>query len=491
MRKGWLSSAGWRIFRLSKPARAGASASKLPGGSPLNEGNLLRLTIELTFFLGVSSFLAFLVGAIIVYADLRHFRRVDLLNPGLTFLGFYVLYNFLIFLDPEAATMLGASDYAALGMWGLLGILLGTCVAYSFNRFGRVVSSPIVPPDRLLFSSLALTLFAGVLIILMYGRNVGLSELLSGDHYARNKAAGGVLSGAFYLLPLGAGFSIASLLKSRGLFRFWHLTLIIAGLGSLFYLSSSRGQIFQSFFLAMYVFHYNVRRISKKILLGGVSILLVLMAVLGIIRSRIDRSAAEIAEVMTGERIGQFFLLQNLEPYKCGVRAAELVADGPPDGFYLLGGSYLYFIPYLFPQKMALLPRPVKLEEWYANTYTPDIAEIGGGWGFYPLVEAYFNFGEIGCFFPFFLFSFVINRLHLRAMRAPSGSILRMMDCMLAGVLIESMRVSFAGFFKNYVFVFMLSGYLLLRFCVSRMRKKEIPAWGAEQSIKPEARECP
>ena len=436
------------------------------------------LTFELALYLGSSALLALAASVTIVWRDLRRHGRIDLLNPGLGFLAYYVFYNFLVLMDPDARARAGAPNYAFVAMLGLFGVLLGTSAAHAVGRRSyEGIQSPIVPLKTLVRASLGLTLLAVGLILFMYTRTIGLAALVAGSHYERYSAAGGLLSGAFHLLPMGAGFAIAGLLRSKGLLRFGHVLVIAASLVILFYLSSSRGQILMACLLALFLVHYNIRRVPNKAVLVSAVAIWVLVAGLGIIRANINKPLASAAREVTPERIGSSFLLERTEPYQYGDRAIELVDDGPPGGTAMLGITYLYFVPHLAPRVLNLFPRPEKLDEWYARTYDPALAAIGGAWGFSPLVESYFNFGAVGCLLPFFIFSFVVNRVHLCAMRTPAGSRLRMIDCVLAAVLIQTMRASFAGFFKNYIFVLMLAGYLLVTFCIIVKRQAASPPW--------------
>jgi hypothetical protein len=218
------------------------------------------------------------------------------------------------------------------------------------------------------------------------------------------------------------------------------------------------------------VFHMCVRRISaKKVLIFG-SALILLMLIAGNVRGRLGQGPSAVVQSVSKEAIIEQLGVRILEPYKCSVNSFELISDGPPGGNYLLGTTFIHFIPYLVPSALSFWERPELIDTWYVKTYASDLAYIGGGLGFSPLVDAYFNFGIIGCFVFFLVFSFALNRLHILAMRTLPFSRLRLIDCLVATTLIMVNRISISGYIKNYLYLFVLGGFLLVSLCLINLR---------------------
>lgn len=437
---------------------------------------------ETNLHLFATTLVSICLYALFFAADRSRSRRIDLLNPGFVLTTLYLLYNFSVFLNPEIRTSAAAADYAFVGLIGLFGIMAGTTLAHTLVWSKKKTSSPVIPQGPLLFWSLTLTALSIAMLFLMFVRNIGLSALLSAGATERYVAGHGILTGFFFLLPVGAGFAIPLLLVRRGLFGYFSLVLVIGAMLLLSYLSSSRGEVLITFVLAFFVFHYCVKRISSKTILAIAFSLVLTMSVMSVVRPHINQGSQRIAEAITMKSVGRRFRLEKFEFYFSGVRDMELVEDGPPDGHYLWGSSFLYFLPSLVPSVLAPpWERPQSLEKWYMWTYDPVGARAGRGWGFSPLVDAYFNFGVAGCFLYFFLFSVVLNCLHILALQTPSFSRLRLLDCLIAATLVWVFRCSVSAYVKNYLFIFTLPGLLLMALCLLRVKRTRILSGQSEQ----------
>jgi len=223
--------------------------------------------------------------------------------------------------------------------------------------------------------------------------------------------------------------------------------------------------------LSLLVYHACIRKISPRLVVAAGAAVFIALIVMGIVRARIGQDAEAIAEVVNQQNIVQQMGITSLEPYKCGVRNIEAIHNGPPDGEYLLGTSLFYFVPYMVPRAVFELQRPVLLDAWYMNAYAPEIAAIGGGLGFSPLVDAYFNLGAAGCLIYGFFAAFLLGRMHVSALNAPAFSRLRLTACLVTTTMIEIHRLSIAGYIKNYLYVFVFAGFLFLTLCLYSQRR--------------------
>jgi len=424
------------------------------------------LDIEGQIFLFVTVLLWSQVCCVILFADYSATRKADLLNPGIVFATLYLFYNNMVFLDSDMRVAPGATQFAYVSMLGLVGILAGTIAAHALPRSSRAARSPVVPQASVLFWGLSLAGLSIAMLLVMFVRNLGLEGLFTADAFERAAATSGVLTGFNLLLPISVGFALPALFQKDRVTQAVVAGGVAAAMGALFLISASRSEILYSALLFLFVYHYCVKRVRNTAILAIGATLLLILIVTGIIRGVSGREMDAVAEAVTVDTIFEQVGIQRLEPYRVGVNSMELVDHGPPEGEFLWGASLLYFVPSLVPRVIADLDRPQFLDAWYIETYAPDIAAKGGGLGFSPLVDAYFNFGAAGGLLVFFVFAYFLNRLHLNALHSPRFSRLRLMDCLLATTFIIVHRISISGYIKIYLYVYLLLGFLFLTWCL-------------------------
>jgi hypothetical protein len=410
-----------------------------------------------------SAIIACMTCFIIVARDYLVDGRADPLNPGLAFLLYFVLYNYVSYARHWDFTIAGAEHYLELARLGLLGIACGSLAAYLIiPGSAKRIESRVVPINAIAVASFITTGLSFLFIVIMYQKNVGLGVLLESEAITRQRAKTGVLTGFFQTLPLSAGICMASLLRVRSRSRYLILGTLIVAFSLFFIVFASRGELLAAFLLCIYLIHYNIRRIRLKTVVLLAVALFAGLQTMSIARAGMKDGPRGMWAKIDGATLTGFLTqLDHLEPHKSIMRGMSLVADGPPAD-YVSGSSYWNTPWQLLPARLSPWERPEMLEKWYVRVYDPNHYARGGGWGFQPLVEAFFNFGPFGCFLFFGALAFIVNILHLQSSRTPAGSVLRFANCMLACVLYEFMRGSFAGIFKSRIF----SGLLPVLFLV-------------------------
>lgn len=223
-----------------------------------------------------------------------------------------------------------------------------------------------------------------------------------------------------------------------------------------------------------FLVHYNIRKIpTVAVPLGAVG-LVVLMVVLGIVRAGHGRSAGSPVELVSVDALRANLNLRELEPYKAIVRGMEVLSDGSLEERGLsLGSTYLFAFEQVIPRAVLPWERHQQIGQWYLDMYAPELARRGGGLNFPPLLEAYANFGWSGCFLAPMIGAFIIQLLHSCATRAPRHTLIVLADCMMATTLCQIHRHPFPAYLKNSLYVFMLSGVLLLLTSV-RLRASKV-----------------
>ena len=432
--------------------------------------------------LGISLLATLIACILILRRDHRAFGRIDPLNPGLAFLAYYVIYNLTVFLIHWDFQAPGAREYAELALLGALGILTGTVVAQAVQPTSAgPVHSRIVPVRPMAGAAFALMVVSLALVLVMYQRRLGLAALLTSPSVTRAETRYGILSGAFQTFPVGAGICIVCLCRLRHRLRFLAALAIAVGVGAFFVLSASRGEALIACLLAVYLYHYNVRRLRWQSVAIFAVVAIAALQVMQLSRAGQHEGVEGMTRIVSDREVVSDFMgdLRRFEPFQCGERGMELVNDGPPDGRMLLGSSYGATVLLLPPGSVSPWRRPENLDRWYVRTYHPEIYDRGGGYGFPPLVEAFFNFGPAGCFFVFGAMALIINLVHLSSCRAPGGSILRFANCLLACVLPEFMRGAFAGIFKSVIAALVIPGILLAWACIRVAGAGDASEWQA------------
>ena len=432
--------------------------------------------------LGTSALATLVACVLILRRDKARTGRIDLLNPGLAFLGYYVVYHFTVYLVHWDFRAPGAREYAELARLGVLGIIAGIVVAQALQPAGAgPLHSRIVPVRPMAGAAFGLMAVSFVLVLVMYQQQLGLAALLSSVSMVRAETKQGVLSGTFQTFPVGAGICIVCLSRLRHWFRFPAMVAIAAGVGGFFLLSASRGEALIACMLALYLYHYNIRPLRWQSVAALAIVAVVALQIMQLSRAKQHEGVEEMARIVSDREIVSDFMadVRYFEPFQCGERGMELVDDGPPNARWLLGSSYAATVTLLPPGSLVPWDRPENLDRWYVRTYFPKVYDRGGGYGFPPLAEAFFNFGPVGCFFVFGAMAFVINLLHLSSCRAPNGSILRFANCLLACVLPDFMRGAFAGIFKSVIAALVIPGILLAWACIRFAGPGQSSQWQA------------
>ena len=384
---------------------------------------------------------------------------IDLLNPGLVFLGLYLIYNYIaFFIDDTRMQKPGSLEYALLAFTGLLGIFFGT--AFGSERvFSRPLSIRILSINKFHRNSFKLLFFSIFIIILMFHMNAGLAVVLTQKAITRQLARSGVLSGAFYLFPVAVAFYCMSLYLRRDKIIIIKILLCMCVTFGLFYLASSRGELLMALILFIYLWHYNVRRFSCKAIGVSFVALLFLMIILGIIRAGAGEGAG--FDKLTRENVVINLNPKLLQPYKAMDRGFAIIDDCYPLDQYRYGTTYVCALEQIIPRFLLPWERHQSTGQWYLENYAPDLAARGGGLNFPPLLEAYMNFSYFGCFLLYSIYAFLINRFHMEAIRSERLSFSVIFNCLVATTLCQIHRHPFAAYFKNSIYLFIFAGCLL------------------------------
>lgn len=232
----------------------------------------------------------------------------------------------------------------------------------------------------------------------------------------------------------------------------WRRLLIVALMlgvfGFLFVVEQRRMALFQLLFAFLVLRHALVRRFSSSVLaLLGLAIVSVGL-VQGLVRGLAERNWGEL-----GALPGYSFNLANTEFGYPTLTIADILARVPDHSDWLGGSSYLDSIAILVPS--ALWPgRPQPLGEYYVSRFYPEYWERGGGFGFSPVAEAFWNGGIVLVVGVFALLGAVAaagDRLLVARLAARPS--LGMAYALLAPFLLMFYRFDSASFLKGALYL--------------------------------------
>lgn len=318
--------------------------------------------------------------------------------------------------------------------WALAGSGAGSAAPRLSYRTSR--------PVALLLIVLGAICFA--LLVEQLGGLERIGELSYADRYLAMRGKGLVRVGVD-LIFLGGIIYYASLGRWAPPWRRWLIvTLLAVAFSVLFLVEQRRMAIFQLLVTFLVLRHTIVRRIPKStvIFLG----LFVLGAGLfqGVYRGLSEPSLSGLSQVSSSA-----FNLANSEFGYPTLTVADVLARVPRETGWLGGRSYLESVGVLVPS--AIWPdRPQPLGERYVAEFYTDYWKRGGGFGFTPVGEAFWNWGTLGVVAVFACLGSVAQ-LGERVMASRLGQrpVLAMCYALVAPFLIMFYRFDSASFLKG------------------------------------------
>jgi oligosaccharide repeat unit polymerase len=227
----------------------------------------------------------------------------------------------------------------------------------------------------------------------------------------------------------------------------------LAAAGALFLLvSGSRRRLMITLLLSLLVyFHYAVRRVSTRTLLGLGVLAAVLVSSLGVLRAMpLDQLASRhTVEFLSDQSPSQLFyaFLETGEPAADFETCPFLIQQISNGMSYQWGKTYFEAPLILIPR--SLYPnRPLTASQWFTDKFFPEVAKDLGGRPLFFLGEAYLNFGIVGPLVLMFLVGLVCRILHayrrLNQFRPESA----LLYAGLLGLLPSAIRIDFATTLK-------------------------------------------
>lgn len=160
----------------------------------------------------------------------------------------------------------------------------------------------------------------------------------------------------------------------------------------------------------LFVWHYAVRPISRKLIASVLAVLfLVILPAVAILRQ--ERGLVDFDGVANAVSRTNPFLASLWEFGVTASTTAYAMILIPSIRPFEYGLSYIYSIFTLLPSLGGLNPAIARgtLSDWLIQTVDPLTAANGGGLGYSAVAEVYTNFGLLGGVFGFILISFAIH----------------------------------------------------------------------------------
>lgn len=338
-----------------------------------------------------------------------------------------------------------------------------------------------LPPGTRVVALLLIVLGALCLAFLVYqlGGFERISRLSHGERYLAMRGKGLIRVG-IDLLFLGGVLLYASLGRSAAWRRLLIVVLLLVAFGALFVVEQRRMAPFKLLITLVVLRHTIVRRIPKGAVIGLGLLVLGAGMFQGVFRGLSERSWKGLTEVP-----GVAFNLANSEFGYPTLTIADILDRVPRERDWLKGGSYLDSVGVLVPR--AVWPgRPRPLGERYVAEFYTDYWRRGGGFGFTPVGEAYWNWGVLGVVGVFALLG-LVAQLGERAVTSSLGQRPVPVICyaLLAPFLIMFYRFDSASFLKgNLILILPLLVIVALLGALDRLKRSVFRAGGSELSAR-------
>lgn len=407
-------------------------------------------------------------------------------NPVQIDIIFLVFLNLYIFSVPISHIINGGGEYADFQIkkatvicWiSLIGYAVGLAFAdlFGIRSHRRNIDISHEATDYHKVRKIGYCIFfigivSSFLAILM---TVGIEVYLNAGYAGRAllKREAGPIELGLYVSVIGMVFVYASCLISDGSSKRDLLFIFLATACFIAYVSFL-GVRRPSFLLIVSyacVYFLVVNRIGFfKIILSGFS-LIFLFSTFANYRQVISSDGVYGAFVYIKENISWEWL--DFSKTELGAPFSTLldIIDSPLADRLYLGRSYLETFIYILP---GTLNDGVKsLSVIYTEGYfTHEFISIGGNMGFFPVTEAYVNFGILGVPIVFAIFAFFLSALNFMSYSSSGSKIFQVIFfSILVPWLAFFMRLDFASAVKGFIysqFFPLLFGYFLCRTSIS------------------------
>jgi oligosaccharide repeat unit polymerase len=239
----------------------------------------------------------------------------------------------------------------------------------------------------------------------------------------------------------------------------------------------ARGQAIMALIALAWIYDGTVSKLSRKLLLSGGLILLMLIPLIAATRDL--RSGEHLAP---SKLVEAFSLIDNplvaatSEMGGTLLTVAHTIRLTPAVRDFDWGTSYLYALTTVVPNVGWDLHPAIThglLGDWLVRTVEPETARLGGGLGYSFVAEAYINFGWIGAPIPLALIGFLIVRLSLWA-EFPPDVLKRALVASFLAFFLWLARSETGTILRPLVW-YATAPYVIARLCAGRRRRRWRP----------------
>lgn len=366
---------------------------------------------------------------------------------ALVFYSMAVPIHYLFYLDYPAQ---GISFVCNMCVIAVLGQLVG----YYALETPNFVKKHSNKDDLWLGFSIIIIGFLALVVAISL--TVGFSAYLNAGYAGRallKREAGPIELGLYYLIVGYLFIANAWLYKEERKFHFWLTVFLIFFLLGFVAYVCILGIRRPSFFIViscLFLYFLKVQgKVSKKIILlsGGCVFLFGIFASFRQVLS--DHGAVEALNFVL-ENFDLTWLDLSVTELGAPFRAMLAIQDGWGAQGFLYGESYFDGLLNLFPS--SILKFRDSLSVRYTNEFfSDDYIAIGGNMGFFPVAEAYLNFGAPGVFFEFFVLGILIKFIENRAIKRVD-SIFSIIYAIMGPWFFFFLRTDFSSFLKSFFY---------------------------------------
>lgn len=380
---------------------------------------------------------------------------------GILALGVYSLavpVHHLFYADYNEEGIRFVTSYCVLAALGqVMGYYLLAKPRFSLTR----ASTPINPMQDAYLEhkndvrfGFYVLIFGLIAFVLAIAATVGFTAYLNAGYAGRallKRESGPVELGLYYVIIGYLFIANGWLHKPRHAYRGWLIIFLgIFLLGFVVYVSVL-GIRRPSFFIvigALFLYFLKVQgKVPKKI--SGLSLICVfLFGIFASFRQVLSDQGAAVAVSYVLENFDLMWLDLSVTELGAPFRAMLAVKDHWGTEGLLLGSSYFDAFLNLLPSAFIKFRESLSVQYTHAF-FSADYIAIGGNMGFFPVAEAYLNFGGLGVWLEFFLLGLVLKTIENAAVNHPT-KVQAVIYAITVPWFFFFLRTDFSSFLKSF-----------------------------------------
>ncbi|MBA4695805.1 MAG: oligosaccharide repeat unit polymerase [Legionella sp.] len=375
---------------------------------------------------------------------------------GILALGVYSLavpIHHLFYQDYNDAGIRFVTSYCVIAA-------LGQAMGYyalakpSFPQSLQNSASAVVGHKENLRFGFYVLIFGMTALFVAISLTVGFAAYMNAGYAGRallKREAGPIELGLYYVIIGYLFIANGWLYKPLKAYRGWLITFLGVFLVGFVIYVSILGIRRPSFFIVIaFLFLYFLKtqgKVPKRI--SGLSLVCVfLFGIFASFRQVLSDQGAAVALSYVLENFDFMWLDLSVTELGAPFRSMLSATDGWVTEGWLLGSSYFDAFLNLLPSAIIKFRESLSVQYTHAF-FSDDYIAIGGNMGFFPVAEAYLNFGAIGVWLEFFVLGLILKTIENRAIQYPD-QVQAIVYAITVPWFFFFLRTDFSSFLKSF-----------------------------------------